>query len=198
MRLVWVLAAVIASLLSVAPAAAQGEGPFGLSEIRTSINVTGVELWTGFRPYAGLEQYEKLDTVEVQLLFTLPNDTLLSYLGNPDISIGVHGSTLGRASLAHVGLNWKTQIFDTPFFIDGTVGGAITNSTLTGASPPDRNVGCPALLYFATDFGYQVTENLSVMGTLYHASHASICWLIDPSAPNQGLNGYGLKIGYKF
>jgi hypothetical protein len=199
MRVVeWFLAAVFASLLAAAPATAQGNGPFGLSEIRTSVNVTGVELWTGFRPYPGREQYESLDTVEVQLLFTLPNDTLLAYLGNPDISLGVHGSTLGRASLAHLGLNWGTQLFDTPFFIDGTVGAALTNSTLKGAAPPNRNVGCPALLYFAADFGYQVTENLSVMGTLYHASHSSLCWLIDPAAPNQGLNGYGIKVGYSF
>jgi len=178
--------------------AAPAANAFELDEARLGINVTGVELWTGFRPYAGLEHLEALDTVEVQLLFTLPNDTLLAYVGNPDISVGLHGSLLGRASLAHLGLNWETQIFDTPFFIDGTIGGAITNSTLKGASAPDRNVGCPALLYFAADLGYQLTENLSVMGTVYHASHSSLCWLIDASAPNQGLNGYGIKLGYKF
>lgn len=185
----------MALLLMVAPAAAQGNGPLGLSEIRGGINVTGVELWTGFRPYFGLEHFESLDTVEVQLLFTLPNDTLLRYLGNPDVSIGVHGSTLGRASLAHLGLNWSTQLFETPFFIDGTVGVALTNSTLSGATPPNRNVGCPVLLYFAADFGYQLTEELSVMGTLYHASHSGLC---GASVPNNGLNGYGIKLGYSF
>lgn len=186
------------ALLVATPAMAQGNGPLGLSEIRGGINVTGVELWTGFRPYPKYANLESLDTVEVQLLFTLPDDSLLSYLGNPDISLGVHGSTIGRANIAHLGLNWSTQLFETPFFIDGTVGVAVTDSTLSGAKPPNRNVGCPTLLYFAADVGYQLTENWSVMGTVYHASHSSLCWLVTPNAPNQGLNGYGIKLGYSF
>lgn len=188
----------LAALLIASPSLARDDRQPGLSEIRTGINVTGVELWTGFRPYFGLERYEALDTVEVELLFTLPNDTLLSYVGNPDISLGLHGSILGRASFAHLGLNWGTQLFETPFFIDGTLGVAITNSTLSGATAPDRNVGCPGLLYFAADVGYQLNENWSVMGTVYHASHSSLCWLVTPNAPNQGLNGYGIKLGYSF
>jgi lipid A 3-O-deacylase len=187
-----------ALLLLLAPALAQDNGPLGLSEIRGSINVTGVELWTGFRPYPGLEKYVSFDTLEVQLLFTPPDDTLLSYLGNPDISVGVHASTLGRASFVHLGLNWSAQLFETPFFIDGTVGAALTNSTLAGATPPDRNVGCPALLYFAADLGYRLNDEWSVMGTVYHSSHSSLCWLANPGAPNEGLNGYGVKIGYSF
>ena len=84
-----------------APAAAEDAAPVGLSEIRGSINVTGVELWTGFRPYLGLEHLEAIDTVEVEFLFTLPNDTILSYVGDPRLSLGIHGSLLGRASQRH-------------------------------------------------------------------------------------------------
>lgn len=192
------MSATLPMLLVATAAVAQDNGVVGLSEIRGSINVTGVELWTGFRPYLGLEHLEAIDTVEVELLFSLPNDTLLSYIGNPRISLGAHGSTLGRASLAHLGLNWNAPVLDTPFFVDGTVGAALTNSTLRGATPPDRNVGCPALLYFAAGVGYQLNENWSVMGTVYHASHSSLCWLVSPNAPNEGLNGYGIKVGYSF
>jgi lipid A 3-O-deacylase len=189
--------AVVALLLTVVPAAAQGPGPLGLSEIRGSINVTGVELWTGFRPYPSEAHFEALDTVEVELIFTPPSDTLLSYLGNPDISLGVNLSTIGRANIAHLGLTWSAPLFQTPFFVEGTLGFALTDSTLSGATAPDRNVGCPTLLYFAAGVGYQFTENWSLMGTAYHASHSGLCWSM-PHPPNRGLNAYGIKVGYSF
>lgn len=131
-------------------------------------------------------------------MFAPPSDTFLRYLGNPEINLGGHLSTLGRASMVHLGLTWSSHLFETPLFIEGTVGGALTNSTLGSATPPDRNVGCPALLYFNAGLGYQFDEHWSVLVDAYHASHASLCWVLAPGAPNEGLNGYGIKVGYRF
>jgi hypothetical protein len=169
-----------------------------VTEIRGGINVTGVELWTAFQPYSGLEQYRSLDTAEIELLFTPPNAAFLQYLGSPQIEFGAHISTIGRASLAHLGLNWRTQLFDTPVFIDGVFGVAVTNSKLANTTPPERDVGCPGLLYFGADLGYQIDQHWSIMGSIYHASHASLCNLFIPDAKNDGLNGFGVKVGYKF
>lgn len=169
-----------------------------VTEIRGGINVTGVELWTAFRPYAGLEKYRSLDTAEVELLFTPPNATFLQFLGSPQVEFGAHISTLGRASLAHLGLNWGTHILDSPVFIDGVLGVAATNSKLANTTPPDRDVGCPVLLYFGADLGYQIDQHWSIMGTVYHASHAGLCNVFIPDAKNDGLNGFGVKVGYKF
>ena len=174
--------------------AAPAANAFELDEARLGINMTGIELWT-WQPYSGAEEYRALDTIEAELLFTLPNDTLLSYLGNPSINIGGHLSMLDRASMVRAGLTWGGQLFETPFFLEGTLAAALTNSTLSGAVAPDRNVGCPVLAYFAANLGYRLSESWSVMGTVYHASHASLCGL---GVPNRGLNGYGIKVGYAF
>ena len=173
-------------------------GPVGLTAIRGGLNVTGVELWTVFQPYKGLEAYRTLDTVEVELVFRPPDASVLQYLGDPSISLGAHISTTGRASLAHLGLTWGTHLFDTPFFIEGTLGGAVTNSTLVASKPPERSVGCPLLFYFAADAGYQFDQHWSIMGSAYHASHANVCNFFNKNAHNDGLNGVGLKIGYNF
>ena len=169
----------------------------GGTEIRGGLNVTGVELWT-WRPLSGLEEYQSLDTAEIDLLWTPPDGSVLQYLGDPRIEVGAHISTIGRASLAHLALNWGTNLFDSPVFIDGVLGVGVTNSKLADTTMPERNVGCPVLIYFGADLGYQFDEHWSVMGTVYHASHAGLCNIFTPDAHNDGLNGFGVKVGYKF
>jgi hypothetical protein len=186
------LAAVLCASVAM-PAAAQDFQP--LFEARLGANVTGVELWTGFRPYPDWVQFERLDTVQVELLFNPPEIAdVLSYLGSPRIAFGGHLSTAGRASMVYSGLNWQWAITG-PVFVEATVGGALTNSTLENATPPDRNVGCPALLYFSAGVGAEIAEGWNVIAQVYHASHAALCGL---DAPNRGLNGYGVKIGHSF
>lgn len=196
MRPTQLLAAVFLLAWAIVPAAAQDNTPmpFGLSEIRGGAYVTGIELWR-FSPWPGEEQFERLDTLEVELLFEPPDNAIFGFLNSPRISVGTIVSTLGRASLIHAGLTWDAQLFESPFFLEGTFGGALTNSTLSGAVAPDRNVGCPALLYFSVGAGAKFDAHWSVMGSIYHASHAALCGL---DKPNEGLNGMGIKVGYSF
>jgi len=190
--------AILLVLASVVPAAAQSQLPLGLSEIRGGVNVTGVELWTFFQPYESRKQFRSLDTVEIELLFTPPDQTMLHYLGSPEISFGGHISTIGRASMVHLGLTWTAPIFSTPVFVEATLGGALTNSRLSGGAPPERNVGCPLLFYLDAAVGYQFDQHWSVMGNVYHASHAGLCEKLTGNPGNDGLNGFGVKVGYKF
>lgn len=182
---------------SATPVAAQ-DLPFGLTEVRGGYGYTGVELWTLFQPYDGFQQFAAWDTASIELVFTPPDAEVLAFLGSPRIVLGGQISTLNRASMLYSGFNWRTNVFESPVFIEGTVGAAVTNSTLANALPPNRNAGCPALLYFSVAAGYQFDEHWSIMGTAYHASHSNLCNLINPSAKNDGLNAVGFKIGYKF
>ena len=188
----------VAVALFCAPVLAADELPLGLSEVRGGYSYTGVELWTVFRPYKGKEQFAAWDTAHVELVFTPPDDTLLAYLGNPRVVLGGHLSTIGRASLVYTGLNWHANIMQSPLFLEGTLGGALTDSTLAHAKPPNRNVGCPALLYFSAAAGFELGDNWSIMGEAYHASHSNLCNFFVPDAKNDGLNGVGIKVGYRF
>ena len=94
--------------------------------------------------------------------------------------------------MAHLGLTWQLPIFDSGFFIEGTLGAAIHNGALSGAVAPARNLGCNVLFYEAAGIGTRVADNLNVILSWEHASNGNLC------APNRGLTNIGVKLGYTF
>jgi hypothetical protein len=79
-------------------------------------------------------------------------------------------------------------------FLEGELGGALTDAALKGATPPFRNVGCSELFYWSINLGYRIDEHWDVMATEQHASQAGLCG----NHLNQGLNYDGIRIGYRF
>lgn len=197
------IAAALAALVCGTPALAQ-DGASGqkpgiakgsiVSEVRAGAFFNGVELNSQyFLPEWHTITSSKLEAINFQLLFHSPEIDAFRWLGSPRPDLGATVNLAGHESMAHVGLVWHAPIAQTRFFVEGGLGVAIHNGALHGAPPPQRDLGCRALIYAQASVGYDFTDQLSGMITLDHASHAHLCGL-----DNNGLNGIGLRVGYKF
>jgi hypothetical protein len=122
----------------------------------------------------------------------------------PRLHLGGSTNLSGRTSFAYTGLVWNVPVFTNAFF-EGFIGPAIHNGSLPG-TPTMAGLGCPYLFHLGISSGYHFTQNLSAVFTLEHLSNGK--QLLDTncgtnvvtpfSNGNQGLNNYGLRIGYSF
>lgn len=161
-------------------------GEFGLSEIRAGILAHSVD------PF-GLPNLSRIQDANFEALFTAPYlDTFTWLDGELRISVGGTANFGGLESMAHLGLNWHVPLGDGPWWAELTLGGAIHNGALSGVVYPARNLGCPVLFYESGSIGYDVSESVSVMLTLEHASNGELC------QPNRGLSNMGIRAGVKF
>lgn len=165
-----------------------------VSEVRAGAFFNGVELNPQyFLPEWSTITSSKLEAVNFQLLFHSPESDAFRSLGSPRPDIGATVNLAGHESMAHVGLVWHTPIAASKFWLEGGLGAAIHNGALHGAVAPERDLGCRALIYAQASVGYDFTDQVSGMLTLDHASHAHLCGF-----DNNGLNGIGFRVGYKF
>jgi lipid A 3-O-deacylase len=137
--------------------------------------------------------FTRIQDANVELLFTPPDSEMWRFLGSPRPHVGATVNFGGLESMAYAGLTWTWHVFETPLFVEGTFGAAITNAATSGAVFPARNLGCPIQFRESASLGYQVTPQASVMLTLEHASHAYLC-----GEDNRGLTNLGVRFGYKF
>ena len=168
------------------------EAPPLVSELRVGIFAHKVTY--GFLPFdpnrwIGLGRIEDLN---VELLFTAPDNEFFRWMGSPRPNLGATFSMGGLESMAHLALTWQVPVFDTPFFIEGTLGAAVHNGALSGARPPRTNFGCRAGFYESASLGMNVSDNATVMITYEHTSNLGLC------TPNGGLSNLGVRMGYKF
>src|SRR5581483_7130116 len=108
--------------------------------------------------------------------------------------------TLSRkTSYAYVGALWNYEITHNAF-IEGFVGGALHNGSLDGdpdpvtANPRRSALGCHLLFHSGGNLGYHVDEHWSVMFTFDHLSNGNA--VLGACPRNQGLNEYGIRVGY--
>jgi hypothetical protein len=120
----------------------------------------------------------------------------------PRLQIGGAVNLSGRTSFAYVDAAFTLPI--TPWlFFEPFVGGAIHNGSLT-ATPLLSGLGCPLLFHAGVSFGVPITERWSVLGSFEHLSNGKGIFGTDcgtnqsPRGSNQGLNNYGLSVGYAF
>jgi len=115
----------------------------------------------------------------------------------PRIHLGGNYNTGGRTSDVWAGLLWTVPLFDTRFFVEGFLDAAYTpNGSLTGTTTMSA-LGCNPLFHVGGSFGYRFDAHWSTMVTFDHISNGSGIDLTD-CGRNQGLNNYGLRIGYQF
>jgi lipid A 3-O-deacylase len=114
----------------------------------------------------------------------------------PRIHLGANVNTGGRTSAAFAGLLWTLPVFDTRFFVEGFLDAAYHNGSLTG-TPTMSAMGCDPLFHVGGSFGYRFDAHWSTMVTFDHLSNGSGIGLTN-CGRNQGLNNYGLRIGYQF
>lgn len=133
-----------------------------------------------------------LDTAQFQLLFRSPDLGAFNWLGSIRPELGGVVNLRGRESVLHAGANWHLPLGET-FFLEAEGGLAIHNGALQGAAPPLYNLGCRVLFHWSYGVGANLDEHWTISANLQHVSN-----VIFGCAPNDGLNHFGVSLGYKF
>jgi lipid A 3-O-deacylase len=113
----------------------------------------------------------------------------------PRIHTGIMANFAGRTSYAYLGGLWTFDL-TRDVFLEGFVGAARHNGQLNGPDPKLADLGCETLFHVGGSLGYRVTEHWSAMVTFDHISNGNAA--LNACPRNQGLNGYGARIGYTF
>jgi len=135
----------------------------------------------------------RIQDANVELLFAIPSLDEITNLGQLRPHVGATLNFGGLESMVYAGMSWTIPIADTPIFIEASFGGAVHNGAVSGAVYPARNLGCNVLFRESASVGLNVTEQASIMATIEHASHASMC-----DGENRGLTNVGVRVGWKF
>jgi hypothetical protein len=140
------------------------------------------------------------ELVSPRLPFELPG-----YWRNfvPRIHVGGSANLSGRTSFAYTGVLWTFPIYRGIFF-ETFIGPAVHNGVLAGDATHSV-LGCHTLFHAGASLGYRLDDHWSVIGTFEHLSNGKQLFGIDcgtnqnlPGSANQGLNNYGLRVGYSF
>ncbi|MCF6343463.1 MAG: acyloxyacyl hydrolase [Devosiaceae bacterium] len=160
-----------------------------ISEIRLGIAAHSVD-----RPGPNDEplNFTRLEDIAFEVLFFSPDIDAFSWIGSPKINFGTTINTNGRESKIHLALTWQLPIFETGFFVEGTLGAAIHNGAIDGVVEPARRLGSRFLFYEAAGIGYRFNDNMNVIIFAEHASNANLV------QPNSGISNIGIKFGYIF
>jgi lipid A 3-O-deacylase len=109
----------------------------------------------------------------------------------PRPQLGAMINTGGKTSYGYAGVVWTVNI--TPqFFLEPMFGGTIHNGDLNTFSPTQNELGCRVIFHTGLSGGYRITEHWTALLTWDHISNAHLC------PHNNGMNDYGLKLGYTF
>jgi lipid A 3-O-deacylase len=109
----------------------------------------------------------------------------------PRPQLGAMINTGGKTSYAYAGVVWTVNL--TPwFFLEPMFGGAIHNGDLNEFSTTQNELGCRVIFHTGLSGGVRLTEHWTALLTWDHISNAHLC------PHNNGMNDYGVKIGYSF
>jgi len=122
----------------------------------------------------------------------------------PRFQLGGAVNLAGRISFAYADITLTLPITHWLFF-EPFIGGAIHDGSLHG-TPTLSALGCPELFHAGASFGVPITEHWSVLGTFEHLSNGKAIFGVDCGTNqgnqgrgyNQGLNNYGVSVGYAF
>ena len=109
----------------------------------------------------------------------------------------------GRTSSVYAGALWT---FPLPhhFFAELFFDGEAHNGYLTPDAPPGHSdLGCRYMFHDGGSLGYKFSPRWTLMFTFDHQSNGrdefgTQCDGLGANTPNQGVNDYGLRIGYSF
>lgn len=192
------VAALIISAAAASPAAAQqtlstmAPGEY-LHEFRLGASFEGVELDPDFAYLPTIIPVDRLHKLSFEALFRTPYPDVFQWVGSPKPTIGGALSLTGDTSWVFAGLTWQLPVFETPLFLEATVGATLHNGPLHDAPEGEAVYGCRSLLYVRGGIGYDIDEHWTASAYLEHGSHGRIC-----GTDNSGFHSVGFQIGYKF
>jgi lipid A 3-O-deacylase len=109
----------------------------------------------------------------------------------PRPAIGIMANTAGKTSYGYVANMWTIDITRW-LFIEPVVGAAIHDGELNTTDPGRDSMGCRVLWHVGGNVGVRLGDHWSVMASWRHISNANLC------ARNNGIDGFGAQIGYRF
>jgi lipid A 3-O-deacylase len=187
-----ILKPVVAATLVLLASEATAQDSF-VSEVRGGISFEGVELDEDLLLLPTTIPLDRPHKLSFELLFGSPDMELFKWIGAPRPVIGATISLTGRESWASAGLSWHIPVFDTPIFVEGTLGAAVHDGYLVDAPPGQKNFGCRTLIYEQVTIGANISETMTASVNFEHGSHAWLC-----GQTNDGFNSVGFRLGYKF
>jgi lipid A 3-O-deacylase len=109
----------------------------------------------------------------------------------PRPQVGVMINSAGLTSYAYAGFAWTLNLTKQLWF-EPLFGASYNNAPVDGLDTTRDSLGCHFMFHTGASLGYRVDDHWSVIGTWEHISNAGTC------AHNQGMNDYGVKLGYRF
>jgi hypothetical protein len=187
-------AAVLGAVMAVASVSSASAAWLGLDEIRGGPTVSNLELIPGtwVVPQLSSFDFSNLSSAQFDFYWKTPLPNILRWAGSPRPFIGGIIGFNGRESTLHWGWQWHGEI-GRIFYLEGAVGLGVHNGALSGAVPPNRNLGCRMLFHWSAGVGANITERLTLTAELQHMSN-----VIFNCVPNDGLNHVGVTLGWKF
>jgi lipid A 3-O-deacylase len=145
-------------------------------------------------------QKEKGEDVGVEILFTSP--AVLEKIASPRPIIGGLVNTAGQTDQLYTGLTWTWDFLQDVltggdgFYLEGTLGFGLHNGSLSVSEPADsqqdKSLGSRVLFREDVDIGYRFTPRWSLAISYNHISNANL------ANRNEGLNDFGVRVGFKF
>lgn len=156
--------------------------------------------------FGAFAHFERGTSVDISGALVTPRllPSTPGYLGYlvPRVQIGGSLNTAGRTSFGYADLLWTLPVYG-PLFFEPFVGPAVHNGSLTPTQTLS-GLGCPVLFHAGASIGYRVGQNWSVIATFEHLSNGKTLFGVDCGTnqggrgTNQGLNNYGVRLGYAF
>ena len=112
----------------------------------------------------------------------------------PRPHVGAMGNFNSRTSYVYAGGLWTLPL-PYNFFVEGFVGGSLHNGS-KGGDATHVALGCTTLFHSGGSIGYRFNSQWNVTFTFDHLSNGNAVLHACPN--NQGLNQYGVRIGYSF
>lgn len=162
-----------------------------VDELRIGLNAHDVD--TTLVPFNfGNWKLNQIEDFSFDVLFVSPDIDAFRWIGAPRPEVGATINFDGQDSIAHAGLTWQLPLFDTPVYLEGTLGAAIHDGYLTGAPAGRKNFGCRVNFYERFGVGMHISDQATATLTYEHTSNNGWC------AANDGLSNFGLRLGWKF
>ncbi|MFD2647735.1 hypothetical protein ACFSX5_08035 [Devosia albogilva] len=180
-----ILLALSVLVLVTAPAAAQ----FNLlPEVRAGISARGVD------GGSNLFDPNRIGDANVELLFSAPDLSAWTVIGELRPHLGATVSFRGQDSYGYAGLSWTVQAPILPVFVEASAG-AVARTSLFSApeGAPERNFGCGVGVRVAGSAGINLPLGTSLVGTVEHLPDFGAC-----GTPARANTNVGVRLGFRF
>lgn len=157
--------------------------PGWLYEIRVGVLAHDVDgLRSGLRKEGGVD-------FNAEIIFRHPSFPLL--LGTVRPNSGLSINNRGDTSKVYGGLLWEIEM-ESGMFLSLGIGVAVHDGELETSEEDKKGLGSRVLFRIPIEFGYELNRRHRVSIGFDHVSNAYL------AHPNEGLDTFGLRYGYRF